>query len=224
MAGGQTISAQNGGVVAGSPMQSPSAKMQKQNSDMASTTSSEVSEIPQPIERANVPAFLELYGYAASSASEWAESSVPQLTLRVNGHEKASGHVLYQIEGELARAGRWHAPYLRWRTCIRLSLLRQCLHDPVKQELGARYNERFVEAHFAHHGTAGKNMPGTSERLDIWSARLAHSANQMEVPPLMVATILRVLQAPEPSAEALAADADDAAAAGTDDQGTAASR
>jgi hypothetical protein len=172
------------------------------HSDLVSNAPSEVSEVPTPITRANVPAYLEIYGYAANSATEWAESPVPQLSFRVNGHEKVGGHVFYQLECELSKPGQWHTPYLRWRTSLRLSLLRQSLHDLVKQEFGARYNERFSEAHFAHHSTPlGQHLPGSSERLDIWCGRLAYSVNQMETTPFVAATILRVLQAPEPSSQ-----------------------
>jgi len=145
------------------------------------------------LDRSKVPLFLEPYGYIARNSLEWWESPVPEIRIQVKGHSKNAGHKFYHIECSLNKPGQWHSPFLSWRCSRRLSQLRTGLHDMAKQELGSSYRVCFDGVHFA-----SKLAPaGTTQKLDTWCQRLANSINSKSVAPVVAASSLRALCAPD---------------------------
>mmetsp|Transcript_69072 Transcript_69072/g.123014 ORF Transcript_69072/g.123014 Transcript_69072/m.123014 type:complete len:305 (-) Transcript_69072:67-981(-) len=152
-------------------------------------------EIPvPPLTGEALLSFLQPYGYVARDANSWLDGCVlPEISLSVTGHSKASGSTHYNVECSLAVRGQWHTPYLNWCARRRLAHLREGLHDPVKQMLGvAVYKNHFGGAPFAH----GYAVPGTTSRLNSWCRRLADALNSAAIPPSMTATVLRTLSVP----------------------------
>eukprot|EP00747_Dinoflagellata_sp_TGD_P170430 gnl/TRDRNA2_/TRDRNA2_201955_c0_seq1.p1 gnl/TRDRNA2_/TRDRNA2_201955_c0~~gnl/TRDRNA2_/TRDRNA2_201955_c0_seq1.p1 ORF type:complete len:336 (+),score=49.77 gnl/TRDRNA2_/TRDRNA2_201955_c0_seq1:74-1081(+) len=142
-----------------------------------------------------VPPFLLAYGYEAASAAVWSESqtspSRPEMRLWILRHEEVDGHTWYLVECSLSRPG---AAVLHWKAPRRLRQLREHLHDHVKSELGAEYTACFQNARFALRG----GLPGTTERLDRWCARLASCINRRVVTPTVAAIALHFLGPPTP--------------------------
>eukprot|EP00929_Paragymnodinium_shiwhaense_P019445 TRINITY_DN13253_c0_g1_i1.p1 TRINITY_DN13253_c0_g1~~TRINITY_DN13253_c0_g1_i1.p1 ORF type:complete len:294 (+),score=44.32 TRINITY_DN13253_c0_g1_i1:79-960(+) len=153
---------------------------------------------PQPVARDSATAYLEPYGYVAQGPTDWSHGfKLPEMSLEVTGYQRSGGHYYYNIQCELARQGEWHSPYLRWKVGRRLGHLRDSLHDLVKKELGASYGERFDKAHFAHSFGQHAVVRGTKGRLRNWFLRLAQCMNKKHLSPVVAATILQVLQAPD---------------------------
>eukprot|EP00439_Symbiodinium_sp_Y106_P076244 s3271_g15.t1 len=91
-------------------------------------------DLPATLTSSDLQPFLESYGYQAKSPSEWCSwKPLPELALRVCGHTKVDGHMYYDVTCALSEPGKWHSPYLAWRTLRRLCHLREGLHDPVKK-------------------------------------------------------------------------------------------
>eukprot|EP00434_Breviolum_minutum_P002796 symbB.v1.2.002457.t1/scaffold99.1/size346285/13 len=167
-------------------------------------------DLPSVIAESDVPSFLAPYGYKAKNATEWFSwKDLPELTLQVCGHTKVDGHMLYDVKCTLAEPGRWHSPYLSWRTLRRLCHLREGLHDRVKQTLGTEYREVFASSPFA----SSLHLPGTSARLNSWFQKLSACLNRKEMPPFLAAAALQLLGAPD-AAEAAARAAMDSPTVG----------
>lgn len=143
--------------------------------------------------------YLALYNFDVfgkpwhATWSKYPEYGFPKLELRVDGHEEAGGHTYYNIECTILCIGE---SCLSWRVPRRLCDLRARLHDPVKQALrNDIYSEYFGATPFARSG----GMWGTTARLDAWCKSFAHCFNSGQVPPLLLAMVLRFLHAPQPS-------------------------
>lgn len=157
-------------------------------------------DLPGVVAESDVPSFLAPYGYKAKSATEWFNwKDLPVLSLQVCGHSKVDGHMFYDVKCTLAEPGRWHSPYLSWRSLRRLCHLREGLHDRVKQTLGTAYRDVFANSPFA----SSLHLPGTSARLNSWFQKLSACLNRKEMPPSLAAAALQLLGAPD-AAEAAA--------------------
>jgi len=110
------------------------------------------------------------------------------------------GHTWYSLECRLqggANFGNTWCPSapLFWKVRRRLAQLRTQLHDKIRDLLGGVYEARFQDAHFAPAG----GLPGTTARLRRWFTALSSCINGGHCSPLMVALILRFLEAPKAS-------------------------
>lgn len=84
---------------------------------------------------------------------------------------------------------------LQWRAKRKLSHLLECLHDPVKRELGASYAQHFGSTPFMRfRGLFG----GTTERLGNWLGALSLCLNEGHLSPRLSATLLQFLEPPAP--------------------------
>lgn len=150
---------------------------------------------------------LGSYGWQPADVQSWRAPpgangtlSCPRLQLRVAGHEELEGHTWYSLECRLqggANFGNTWCPSapLFWKVRRRLSQLRTQLHDQIKDLLDGGYEARFKNAHFAPAG----GLPGTTAKLQRWFTALTSCVNGGHCPPLMVALILRFLEAPKAS-------------------------
>lgn len=160
---------------------------------------------------------LGALGYRALDKLQWGQeppTERPQLSLALEGrkaaaHEEHLGHTWYLVsctlrpwpaggeEHEEQGAQQLGTDQLAWRVPRRLNQLRECLHDPVKAALGAKYGKLFGQRPFAKHG----GIKGTTGRLHAWLARLAEVVNSGELSPDLVGRILVFLRGAPAQAE-----------------------
>eukprot|EP00931_Biecheleriopsis_adriatica_P073641 TRINITY_DN47884_c0_g1_i1.p1 TRINITY_DN47884_c0_g1~~TRINITY_DN47884_c0_g1_i1.p1 ORF type:complete len:203 (+),score=46.95 TRINITY_DN47884_c0_g1_i1:55-663(+) len=118
----------------------------------------------------------------------------PLLTIELQGHSEVNGHTLYEMHCRHCWVikGQEQPNQLTWTARARLADLRAQLHDPIKEELGSQYGKFFHGVSFASHG----GVPGTTNKLKAWLARLASTISAGETTPSIVCRTLRFLQAP----------------------------
>jgi len=143
--------------------------------------------VPKLLEGSEVPAFLELYSYAASTAMNWC-SRPPELSITVVKHYEAFSHTWYNVECSLAA---FKEPFA-WQSGLRLKHIRKGVYDVVKRQLGSSYQTYFSRVPFAQRG----GPSGTTARLDAWFRRLAYCINSQLVSPIVAAAVLRLTRVP----------------------------
>jgi len=160
-----------------------------------SKKASSISQVPEPV-MAN---YLENFGFAAEDARTWMDiplDEVPEglersgawVGIGIAEHYEKKGHTWYRLDCSLSQHG---SKTVEWQVCRRLSQLRKLLHDPVKSDLGAEYQNVFKKVPFAHRG----GRRGTSARLHRWCERLTSCINSGLTSPAVVALTLRFLEA-----------------------------
>eukprot|EP00928_Gymnodinium_smaydae_P020197 TRINITY_DN17811_c0_g2_i5.p1 TRINITY_DN17811_c0_g2~~TRINITY_DN17811_c0_g2_i5.p1 ORF type:complete len:239 (+),score=38.13 TRINITY_DN17811_c0_g2_i5:61-717(+) len=137
--------------------------------------------------------YLERFLYAPADSVHWQvkpgpKGSGPQLRALVRGHQEMEGHTFYNIQCSLVLCGSF---VLEWEAPRRLLQLREGLHAPLKESLGAvTYKKCFRHAHFACRG----GLPGTTSRLNAWFQALAELVNSGGCAPGDLAYILQFLR------------------------------
>lgn len=155
-----------------------------------------------PLSPDQVAGYLGAYGFAAQSATAWRITpsimglgALPKLEIGVTQHIEVAGHTWYMVECTMAlTSGGQKHPKLEWQVPRRLAHLRHDLHDPVKAALGKNYHKHFSGSRFARAG----GVPGTTAALHKWSHALAHVIRSGSAQPILVALVLRFLEAPSP--------------------------
>lgn len=137
---------------------------------------------------------LKLYGYFAEDSTTWRERTMPVVRLRVKLHAEVEGHTSYMVECQLTPLGEGRAP-ISWSTMRRLKHLRNDVHGPLKQQLGAEYERHFSATPFA----CRSGPPGTTGRLHAWFQSLAACMTAGYLGPAATAHVLEMLQAPRPT-------------------------
>jgi hypothetical protein len=162
------------------------------------------------VEEAGVVPFLQQFGFVALSADAWGEKAQrPQLVLGViDGHREKGHHTWYAIIGKVQVTPGTTSSMRRWEVERRLAHMRVLLHDPVKRELGKKYDFHFKGAHFPHHG----GPSGTTARMEAWLGALSRAIHAGELSPTLVASILSFLEAPQLDEDAGQAISESAAA------------
>lgn len=163
------------------------------------------SEMPQdppaPMLDAEVPSYVQPYGYTALGPLQWQELTTgaarPTLSLKIVGHTEIEDHTFYQVKCGLEAPPNLS---LKWRVARRLVHLREGLHDVLQGSLGEGYDAVFGEARFARRG----GPPGTSARLEAWLDKLADHVNDGRASPATVALVLNFCEAPKPPTGATA--------------------
>lgn len=119
----------------------------------------------------------------------------PVLQICASGHIEEDGHTRYLLDLSLRPSAQGGSvASCSWRCKRRLAELREYLHDPVKEAMGAEYQTHFADCHFAHRGAP----PGTTARLDGWLSALAACVSRGVLTPPLCASVLRALDAPVP--------------------------
>jgi len=147
------------------------------------------------VEEAEVVPFLQQFGFVAQNADAWGEKAQrPQLVLGViDGHREKGHHTWYAIIGKVQVAPGTTSSTRRWEVERRLAHMRALLHDPVKQELGKKYDFHFKGAHFPHHG----GPSGTTARMEAWLGALSRTIHAGKLSPILVASVLSFLEVPQ---------------------------
>lgn len=146
--------------------------------------------------RADDASFLRPYGFLACGPRVWEPMQKRVVfSIRITNHAEERKHTQYHIECSLT----WPADdgthvSQSWSTDRRLKHFRVDLHDPVKAEIAGTYKRLFRQSRFARSG----GLKGTTARLNKWFERLCECINSREVPPVVVASVLTALDAPEP--------------------------
>mmetsp|Transcript_30211 Transcript_30211/g.54839 ORF Transcript_30211/g.54839 Transcript_30211/m.54839 type:complete len:217 (+) Transcript_30211:104-754(+) len=142
-------------------------------------------------------AYLERYLYAPMDDGRWQippgpKGSGPRLTIWVNGHREIDHHTFYSVQCSLILCG---SLLVEWEAPRRLLQIRECLHDPLKKNLGLQnYYRQFSKAPFARRG----GLWGTTARLKAWFAALTQALNKGAFSPGEVAFVLQFLDTPAP--------------------------
>lgn len=147
-----------------------------------------------PLASPAVPAYLQAFGYEATTDSAWLVAPEPVLELGVPGHEEIDGHTFYFLDCSLKLPEALGGQQLSWRAGKRLKHLKEHVHDVVKELLGDAYRRHFGEAPFASKG----GLPGTTSRLHLWFTALASAVNTGVASPAVAALALHFFEAPEP--------------------------
>lgn len=144
-------------------------------------------------ERSVVPHIIQRFGYIADNQSVWRTSeNQPVLQIRITSHSESKGHTYYHYECDISMTTEPSSLY-SWSGKRRLQHLRRGLHDACKKELGSGYHKLFKDTPFAHRG----GVRGTTKRLNAWCARLSECANERLVPPVILAQVCKLLEAPK---------------------------
>jgi len=140
---------------------------------------------------------LDRYGYQSTSPTQWCDRAVnaPHLVLSIERHIEQANHTWYMINCKLSNSK--NDLLLQWWAPRRLCHLRSGLYEPVRLNLEDSYASLFKDTHFASRG----GMNGTTVKLHQWLVRLSHLLNDRQVPPIIGASLLYFLQAPDPSGE-----------------------
>lgn len=146
-----------------------------------------------------ITAFLETFGYLASSPDAWhlcprKYPTGPRLSLSVDAHSKQGGRTVYHVTCKLS------APdvniELEWLAQRTLQQLREDLHDWVKSVLGKEYSSQFEGAPFAMRTAPS----GTTYRLHRWMGTLTSCIDEGVASPALAAQVLNFFDPPLPSA------------------------
>lgn len=142
-----------------------------------------------------ITSYLECYGFAATSLTEWHDQPTsllgkPKLQIAMDSHVKLEGHTYYCLRCELV--SQKPVLHLQWESRHRLVQLREELHDAVRDSLGNTYSEFFGQAPFARRG----GLAGTTGRLQSWLEALAACVTAGAASPSLVALVLRFLNTP----------------------------
>jgi hypothetical protein len=116
----------------------------------------------------------------------------PELTITVNSHIEFGDHTQYAFVCKVNPRQGSSSSETSWKTLRRLKHLRSGVHDPVRRALGTRYKHYFGDTPFALHTAPA----GTTARLHAWFGSVAKCINSAALPPMLVASTLRVLDAP----------------------------
>lgn len=146
--------------------------------------------------------YLSRFGFGVGRAD-------PLMSLEVEQYMEREGHRKYEVrcalrlpelaalvadKQELQVEGLFDVLPLTWSCWKRLFELRENLHEPVKECLGASYEKHFKNAPFALR----IGLSGTLERLDLWVQRLGELICQKQLQGRCLALVLRFLDAPAP--------------------------
>lgn len=150
-------------------------------------------QLPVALDVLAVRMYLGPFGYMANDDDTWdvGVEVFPEMRTEVRSHAKLGGYRHYRLDCALHAKG-CEEPYLAWATMRRLDHLRRGIHDPVKQVLGATYEERFQSTRFANLFAPR----GTTAKLDAWFATLSQCINEGLINPQLLSGILRVFDAP----------------------------
>lgn len=133
---------------------------------------------------------LRHLGYPDGDNAAWQKGLLPEVCLRVTGHNKVNGHRWYTMECQLVPCNGGE-PTLEWSVRRRMVQLTD-LHHLVKQELGDEYKHQFVATPFAKRF----RPRGTTERLSSWCMTLAGCMSTGVLRPKAVGLILYNLESP----------------------------
>jgi hypothetical protein len=180
------------------------SKQTREGRDVTSTRRSKKRSLKLPAyERTVVPTVIAPFGYTADNQQAWRTSAChPRLAIQITSHSESVGHTYYHFDCSLSLSGD-DPSVITWSGKRRLQHLRKGLHDVCKRELGSSYDKHFKSAPFAHRG----GVRGTTKRLSTWCAKLADCANERIVPPIMLAQMLKLLDAPTKSRQSCCEDA-----------------
>jgi len=140
---------------------------------------------------------LQSFGYTSCGPRAWdVDAAQPRVVLELADKHMAAStpgeqvHTWYELHGRLS-SDAYTQDWL-WVVPRRLMHLRRLLHDPVRLELGRKYQQLFRTEKFECRGRSS----GTTARLAIWLSALADVMNTCQLSPALTASILCFLEAP----------------------------